>query len=175
MCACSCVCVFLCACAYACEWVCHKCVYTCVCMCAHISLMLLSLVLYSMPGLLLIYNSRWSWVPSDFCKKWWTEREYEHGLETPAKFIRTRWVWLLTHLASGALTSGLPVSQRRTPCHSYSLVSMKSPHRAPRRPCLLSQETEQWAKHMSALPEIQVNTSTPADHKRELCCQLSGT
>ena len=152
MCIHTCVCMFMCMCVPVCICVCMwisvswMCVYMwmCVCTCVHIcSLTLLSLVLYSVPGLLLIYHSRWSWVSSDSGRKWWTEREYEHRLETPAKFIHTHWVWLLTPLAAGALTSGLPMSQRRTPClFSHSLVSMKSPHRAPRRPCLLSQETK---------------------------------
>lgn len=183
----SCVYTHVCACsfAYACELVCHECVYTCECMCVHVCtyyLMLLSLVLYSMPGLLLIYHSRWSWVSSDSGRKWMTEREYEHWLETTAKFICACWVWLLTHLAAGALTSGLPMSQRRTPCLSSltpwfpwrHLTRLLGDHACchKRQKCSW---TEQWAKHMSALPEIQVNTSTPADHGRELCCQLSGT
>ena len=180
---CPCVCVFLCVCMWI--SVSRICVYMwmCMCKCVHICLlMLLSLVLYSMPSLLLIYHSRWSWVSSDSGRKWWTEREYEHRLETPAKFIRTHWVWLLTPLAAGALTSGLPMRQSRTPCLSSltpwfpcsHLTGLLGDHVCchKRQNCSW---TEQWAKHMSACPEIQVNTSTPADHRRELCSQLSGT
>lgn len=57
MCACSSVCSCVHVCMHVNVCVMNVCIH--VCACVHIcSLMLLSLVLYSMPGLLLIYNSR---------------------------------------------------------------------------------------------------------------------
>ena len=169
-----CVPVHVCACMWMCvSWMC---VYTCVHVCTYfIDATESSLLLHTWPAsytpLYMELGVFWFWWEMMDRKRIWAWTRDPHKVHTHTLGVA------LDSFSSrrSDLWPAYEPEKNTLPLFSHSLVSMKSPHTAPRRPCLLSQETEQWLKHMSALPEIQVNTSTPADHGRELCCQLLGT